>query len=175
MQARFDSLGNLAIDKFNAMLEAASDTVTNDNTKFPTLAAIVAYVSAMGGGDMVKAVYDTDDDGVVDNSEQLNGHSEEYFRNQYEITLPTSGYTSGSVTIWGESLTLYSIVISTDKDGNPLTNFTSGMTEDYPINVSGSQTDFNKLYAFSIGNGNVTFYLTSAPSTAFNVLIKEAI
>lgn len=175
MQARFDSLGNLAIDKFNAMLEAATDTVTNDGEKFPTSKAIVAYVSAMGGGDMVKAVYDTDDDGVVDNSEQLNGHGEEYYRNQYEITLPTSGYTSGSVTIWGESLTLYSIVISTDKDGNPLTNFTSGMTEDYPINVSGSQTDFNKLYAFSIGNGNVTFYLTSAPSTAFNVLIKEAI
>lgn len=93
----------------------------------------------------------------------------------YEITLPTTGYTSGTFTIWGESFTGYSITISSDHNGNPLTNFTSGMTEDYPINVSGSQTDFNKLYAFSIGNGNVTFYLTSAPSTAFNVLIKEAI
>ena len=93
----------------------------------------------------------------------------------YEITLPTTGYTSGTFTIWGESFTGYSITISSDHNGNPLTNFTSGMTEDYPINVSGSQTDFNKLYAFSIGNGNVTFYLTSAPSTSFNVLIKEAI
>lgn len=93
----------------------------------------------------------------------------------YEITLPTTGYTSGTFTIWGESFTGYSITISSDHNGNPLTNFTSGMTEDYPINVSGSQTDFNKLYAFSIGNGNVTFYLTSAPTNAFNVLIKEAI
>lgn len=93
----------------------------------------------------------------------------------YEIELPTTGYTSGTFTIWGESFTGYSITISSDHNGNPLTNFTSGMTEDYPINVSGSQTDFNKLYAFSIGSGNVTFYLTSAPSTAFNVLIKEAI
>lgn len=93
----------------------------------------------------------------------------------YIITLPTTGYTEGTWTIQDESFSGYNIVISTDKDGNPLTNFTSGMTEDYPINVSGSQTDFNKLYAFSIGNGNVTFYLTSAPSTAFNVLIKEAI
>ena len=93
----------------------------------------------------------------------------------YEIELPTTGYTSGTFTIWGESFTGYSITISSDHNGNPLTNFTSGMTEDYPINVSGSQTDFNKLYAFSIGNGNVTFYLTSAPSTSFNVLIKEAI
>ena len=93
----------------------------------------------------------------------------------YEIELPTTGYTSGTFTIWGESFTGYSITISSDHNGNPLTNFTSGMTEDYPINVSGSQTDFNILYAFSIGNGIVTFYLTSAPSTAFNVLIKEAI
>lgn len=93
----------------------------------------------------------------------------------YEIELPTTGYTSGTFTIWGESFTGYSITISSDHNGNPLTNFTSGMTEDYPINVSGSQTDFNKLYAFSIGSGNVTFYLTSAPTNAFNVLIKEAI
>ena len=93
----------------------------------------------------------------------------------YEIELPTTGYTSGTFTIWGESFTGYSITISSDHNGNPLTNFTSGMTEDYPINVSGSQTDFNKLYAFSIGDGNVTFYLTATPSSSFRVLIKEAI
>lgn len=91
------------------------------------------------------------------------------------LTLPTSGYTSGSVSIWGDTLTLYSITLDRDKDGNYINDFVSGMIEDYPVNVDGSAADFNKLYAFSIGNGNVTFYLTSAPSTAFNVLIKEAI
>lgn len=91
------------------------------------------------------------------------------------FTLPTSGYTSGSVSIWGETLTLYSITLDRDKDGYYINDFVSGMMEDYPVNVDGSAADFNKLYAFSIGNGNVTFYLTSAPSTAFNVLIKEAI
>lgn len=91
------------------------------------------------------------------------------------FTLPTLGYTSGSVSIWGETLTLYSITLDRDKDGYYINDFVSGMTEDYPVNVDGSQTDFNKLYAFSIGNGNVTFYLTSAPTNAFNVLIKEAI
>ena len=93
----------------------------------------------------------------------------------YEIELPTTGYTSGTFTIWGESFTGYSITISSDHNGNPLTNFTSGMTEDYPINVSGSATDFKKLYAFDIGNNNITFYMTAVPTTAFNVLIKEAI
>ena len=68
MQARFDSLGNLAIDKFNSMVDSVGDAVTNDDTKLPTMKAIVDYVVSMGGGDMTKAVYDTDNDGVVDNS-----------------------------------------------------------------------------------------------------------
>lgn len=175
MQARFDSLGNLAIDKFNNMVDSVGGGVVNDDTKIPTMKDIVDYVISMGGGDMTKAVYDTDDDGVVDNSEALNGHSEVYYRNQYEITLPTSGYTSESVTVWGETKTLKTIIILTDKDGVTLDNFTSGMKEDYPVNVSGSKEDFKKLYAFEIGTGQVTFYLTEEPTNAYNVLIREAI
>ena len=175
MQARFDSLGNLAIDKFNAVVDCAGDTISNDGTKLPTMKAIVAYVSAMGGGDMTKAVYDTDDDGVVDNSKLFDGKAVKEFINEYIITCPTTGYTSESATIWGETKTLEKIVITTDKDGNPLTNFHSGMHEDYALNISGSQSDFSKLYAHEIGEGEVTFYFTSAPSSAFNVLIREAV
>ena len=175
MQARFDSLGNLAIDKFNAVVDSVGETVTNDGEKLPTMKAIVSYVSAMGGGDMTKSVYDTNNDGVVDNAEQLAGHGPEYYRNQYILTCPTSGYTDETVTIWGVSKSLKSIVVTTDKDGNPLTNFHSGMNEDIPLNVTGSQADFGKLYAYSIGEGQVTFYFTSAPTTAFNVLIREAV
>jgi hypothetical protein len=175
MQARFDSLGNLAIDKFNAVVDSVGDTVTNDGEKLPTMKAIVSYVSAMGGGDMTKAVYDTDDDGVVDNSKLFDGKSVKDFINEYVITCPTSGYTSESVTIWGDTKTLAKIVISADKDGNSLTNFHSGMKEDYALNISGSASDFSKLYAHEIGEGEVTFYFTSAPTTAFNVLIREAV
>ena len=81
MQARFDSLGNLAIDKFNAVVDAVGDVITNDDEKLPTMKAIVDYVVSMGGGDMTKAIYDTDDDGVVDNSEALQGHNAVYFKN----------------------------------------------------------------------------------------------
>ena len=175
MQARFDSLGNLAIDKFNAVVDSVGDAVTNDDTKLPTMKAIVDYVVSMGGGDMTKAVYDTDDDGVVDNSEALNGHGESYYRNQYILTCPTTGYTEESVTLWGETSTKYVIEITTDKDGATLDNFADDMKADYPVNISGSDEDFKKLYAFGIGDNKVTFYFTSAPSTAFNVLIKEAI
>ena len=93
----------------------------------------------------------------------------------YVLRCPTSGYTSTSVSVWGVTKTLYAITLTADSGSNPLTDFHSGMKEDYPINVDGSQSDFGKLYAHSIGEGQVTFYFTSAPTTAFNVLIREAI
>ena len=93
----------------------------------------------------------------------------------YILRCPTSGYTSTSVSVWGVTKTLYSIILTADSSSNPLSNFHSGMKEDYPINIDGSQSDFGKLYAFEIGEGQVTFYFTSAPSSAFNVLIREAV
>lgn len=174
MQARFDSLGNLAIDKFNAVVDAVTDTVTNDDTKLPTNKAIVNYVTLMGGGDMLKSVYDTDDDGIVDNSEALEGHNSLYFKNQYDITLPTTGYSEETVTIWGETKTLQVLTITSDKDGNPLTNFAADMVADYPVNLTGTLEDFKKLYAVEIGLARVTVYLEEAPTTALNVLIREA-
>ena len=174
MQARFDSLGNLSIDKFNALVDCVGGGVTNDDTKLPTMKDIVDYVVSMGGGDMTKAVYDTDDDGVVDNSEALEGHNSLYFKNQYVINLPTAGYTEETVTIWGETKTLQVLEITTDKDGNPLTNFVADMIADYPVNVTGTLDDFKKLYAVEIGASKVTVYCEEAPATAFNVMIREA-
>ena len=174
MQARFDSLGNLAIDKFNAVVDAVSDTVINDDTKLPTMKAIVNYVQVMGGGDMLKSVYDADNDGIVDNSEALQGHDAVYFKNQYSITVPTTGYTEEEVTIWGDTKTMQVITITSDVNGDPLTNFAADMPSDYPINLTGDLTEFKKLYALEIGLGRVTLYLTDVPTTSFNVLIREA-
>ena len=174
MQARFDSLANLSIDKFNAVVDAVGDIVTNDDTKIPTMAAIVAYVVAMGGGDMTKAIYDTDDDGIVDNSEALEGHNSLYFKNQYDITLPTTGYTEEEVTIWGETKTMQVLTITSDVDGNPLTNFAADMVADYPVNLTGTLEDFKKLYAVEIGLARVTVYCEEVPTTALNVRIREA-
>ena len=174
MQARFDSLGNLAIDKFNAVVDAVTDTVTNDDTKLPTNKAIVDYVVSMGGGDMTKAVYDTDDDGIVDNSEALEGHNSLYFKNQYDITLPTTGYTEEEVTIWGETKTLQVLTITADVNGDPRTNFAADMVADYPVNLTGTLEDFKKLYAVEIGLARVTVYCEEVPTTALNVRIREA-
>ena len=174
MQARFDSLGNLAIDKFNAVVDNVGDTISNDDTKLPTMKAIVDYVQVMGGGDMLKAVYDTDEDGVVDNSEALEGHNSLYFKNQYDITLPTTGYTEEEVTIWGETKTMQVLTITSDVNGNPLTNFLADMVSDYPVNLTGTLEDFKKLYAVEIGLARVTVYCEEVPTASLNVRIKEA-
>ena len=42
------------------------NTVTDNTTYIPTCHAIVDYVSSLGGGDMLKSVYDTNNDGTVD-------------------------------------------------------------------------------------------------------------
>lgn len=93
----------------------------------------------------------------------------------YEITIPTSGYTSTTINVWGVSKTLQKVTVSTDKDGNPLSLFTSNMKEDYPINLTGLAGDFGKLYCFDIVTGAVDFYFTSVPTNAFDVLIREAV
>lgn len=88
MQERFDSLANLTIEKYNGLVDAVEETVTNE-AKLVTGAAIVDYVSELGGGDMMKAIYDTDNDGVVDNAENsqaLNGHADSYFGTAAQIT-----------------------------------------------------------------------------------------
>lgn len=48
-----------------AGITGVETSITNDNTKVPTSGAVVNYVSALGGGDMLKSVYDTNDDGTV--------------------------------------------------------------------------------------------------------------
>lgn len=94
----------------------------------------------------------------------------------YVIVIPTSGYSTVSKNIWNTGAKNYqAITISVDANNNPLTNFHSGMKEDYALNISGSASDFSKLYAHEIGEGEVTFYFTFAPTTAFNVLIREAV
>lgn len=103
-QERFDSLGNLSIDKFNALVGAASDTVDNSDDKFPTNKAVAELVEEMGGGDMLRVVYDTDKDGIVDNAENslaLNGHADTYFGKASDVTTNAeniSTLTSGLAT-----------------------------------------------------------------------------
>ena len=54
-------------------IKNVSNTVTNSTEEIPTSKAIVDYVKELGGGDMLRSEYDTNKNGVVDDSEKLGG------------------------------------------------------------------------------------------------------
>lgn len=56
-------------------VDSVNNGVIDDSGSIPTGHAIVNYVSQLGGGDMLKAVYDRNNSGVVDNSEAVQGHT----------------------------------------------------------------------------------------------------
>ena len=70
-----------------------SDMVKNSADSIPTGKAISEYISELGGGDMLKAVYDTDNSGVVDNSEKLGGQLPSFYQKATDGTLQTEDKT----------------------------------------------------------------------------------
>ena len=70
------------------------DNLTSTDTDKPLSAAqgkalkealddITTDIGNLGGGDMMKATYDTNNDGVVDNAEKLDGQAASYYENVY--------------------------------------------------------------------------------------------
>lgn len=75
----YDSI-NALVSMFNG-ISAVDKNVTADDTKIPTSGAIVNYVTALGAGDMQKAIYDKNNTGIVDDAEKLGGVApEEYLQ-----------------------------------------------------------------------------------------------
>jgi len=73
-KATLDTIDALTKQAYDALVTTFSgktveQTVTNDANKLPSGAAVVAYVSSLGGGDMLKSRYDTNDDGTVDSAD----------------------------------------------------------------------------------------------------------
>lgn len=69
----FDRLPKLIADKFNDFVDAVVKKFTGYYTKEETNEEIKKLMSAIGKGDMVADVYDTDKDGTVNDSDCLGG------------------------------------------------------------------------------------------------------
>ena len=85
---KYDDLVSL----FSA-IKTVSNVVKDDSTLLPTGKAIVDYVKELGGGDMLKATYDSDDDGVVDDASKLGGQAPAYYQKSTDNTLQTDNKT----------------------------------------------------------------------------------
>ena len=77
-----DDLPTTVLDDSKIISEITPESREN---RLPNEKAINNLIINAGAGDMVKAVYDTNDSGVVDNSEKLNGYNDEYFAKTNEI------------------------------------------------------------------------------------------
>lgn len=65
-----------------AKTDIVNDLTSTDPTKVLSAAqgkALSDAISQAGGGDMLKAAYDADNDGVVDDAKKLDGHAADYF------------------------------------------------------------------------------------------------
>lgn len=75
-------------------ITSVSQAVLDDTASVPTGHAVVNFVSRMGGGDMLKATYDTDEDGTIDlaeNAEKLGGELPSYYATKAELDTKLDG------------------------------------------------------------------------------------
>lgn len=77
------ALANLAklIATFGTM-QGVSTVVSNTHEEIPTSKAVLDAMVAGGAGDMLKAIYDINGNGIVDNSERLGGELPEHYTSQ---------------------------------------------------------------------------------------------
>ena len=155
-----------------------------------------------GAGDMEKRIYDTDNDGVVDNSEQLEGHGASYFATASDLTAhaaSTAAHVSASErTKWdGYESQLYSLPkFTASLPSNGWTDQTgyytqtvavTGMTASlipavYLSTTAGAKDEdleeaFGHLYRVESGSGTLTFYADEEPTENISLIgfmIKEA-
>lgn len=155
-----------------------------------------------GSGDMEKRIYDTNDDGVVDNAEQLEGHDASYFATASDLTThaaSTAAHVSASErTKWdGYESQLYSLPKFTaslpsngwtDQTGYYTQTVTvTGMTASlipavYLATSAGAKDEdlaeaFGHLYRVESGSGKLTFYADEEPTENISLIgfmIKEA-
>lgn len=76
-------------------ITGVTTSVVNDDTKIPTSGAIVDFVTGLGGGDMTKAEYDSNGDGVVDDSDKLGGQLPSYYAKDSEAVKYVSAGSAG--------------------------------------------------------------------------------
>lgn len=81
-----DKLTQAILDKVAIFdkITSVSETATGGHETIPTSGAVIALLEDAGSGDMTKATYDADRDGVVDNASALGGvPAEDYAKKEH--------------------------------------------------------------------------------------------
>ena len=135
-------------------------TVTDDDTKVPSSGAVVDYVSGLGGGDMVKSTYDTNDNGKVDTSDALITHEADS-TNPHSVIASQVNITDSSNNFNATELETAIAEINTKMDKNGYDRYNTDSlptcTFDYTTRVVS--------VAVTSGKSNFSFYINNKLST----------
>lgn len=94
-----DSITDTAITAWNKVsnlftnIDGVEDIVSGRTSKIPSSFAISQYVQQMGGGDMVKSIYDRNGNGIVDDAEALGGKAAGEYQTAESQELQTTSKT----------------------------------------------------------------------------------
>ena len=94
-----DSITDTAITAWNKVsnlftnINGVEDVVSGRTSKIPSSFAISQYVQQMGGGDMVKSIYDRNGNGIVDDAEALGGKAAGEYQTAESQELQTTSKT----------------------------------------------------------------------------------
>lgn len=94
-----DSITDTAIMAWNKVsnlftnIDGVEDVVSGRTSKIPSSFAISQYVQQMGGGDMVKSIYDRNGNGIVDDAEALGGKAAGEYQTAESQELQTTSKT----------------------------------------------------------------------------------
>lgn len=98
-KATLDSITKTAKESYDKIVtllssvNSISDIVFDRSDVLITGKAVANYVSKLGGGDMVKATYDQDNDGIVDDASKLGGKEPGYYQKANDSSLETKNKT----------------------------------------------------------------------------------
>ena len=86
MQEKFEETARtVIIPRFNKLVQDLNTDKESVYTKEETDSRIADKIIEAGAGDMVKKIYDTDGDGIVDNAEKLGGQLPSYYAKKTEV------------------------------------------------------------------------------------------
>lgn len=164
-------------------ITAVSNVVDGLSTTIPTAKAITDFIQSIGGGDMLRTVYDTDLDGIVDNSEKLGNQLPAYYATASSVSTinGTLATATGNIATLLAKEVVYDITVATTDwvatTGGyyaikTLSGATSTTNADWCMKIAGSiptdteESNNNLVKNVAFGTNTITFYSKSLKPTA---------
>lgn len=173
----FDRLPELIVEKFNSFVDYIANSFY---TKEETEAAISKRVNDIGSADMCRAIYDTDNDGIVDNAAMLGGNLPSYYAVKADVKMKI--YNSLSDIGMTTSDTFADIVAAVPNHSTIFLNG-AGLTDaSWNLPVTYGYVQITRRYSFEVfivmygRTGNAYYATTSTdgvPTGTWNKVIEQ--